>query len=109
MPRDKIKGQHGNCLIGPQLGHAEPKYRYQYLGIHQPSYLKSEKKSLVMSHTKARDWANGIPVRSALQCFLKNGEHVSKMQANDSGGFFTLTGNPLMPSFQRLRNAWLRH
>jgi hypothetical protein len=24
MPRDKNKGIHGNCLIGPQLGHAEP-------------------------------------------------------------------------------------
>jgi hypothetical protein len=24
MPRDKNKGQHGNCLIGPQLGNAEP-------------------------------------------------------------------------------------
>jgi hypothetical protein len=25
MPRDKNKGLRGNCLIGPQLGHAEPK------------------------------------------------------------------------------------
>jgi hypothetical protein len=25
IPRDKNKGLHGNCLIGPQLDHAEPK------------------------------------------------------------------------------------
>jgi hypothetical protein len=25
MPRDKNKGLHGNCLIGPQLGHTKPK------------------------------------------------------------------------------------
>jgi hypothetical protein len=24
MPRDRNKGLHGNYLIGPQLGHAEP-------------------------------------------------------------------------------------
>jgi hypothetical protein len=29
MPRDKNNGLHGNCLIGPQLGHAEPILIYQ--------------------------------------------------------------------------------
>jgi hypothetical protein len=40
MPRDKNKGLHANCLIWPQLGHAEPKTtkgrgaRFDHLGRH---------------------------------------------------------------------------
>jgi hypothetical protein len=30
MPRVKNKGLHGNCLIGPQLGNAEPKVGYPH-------------------------------------------------------------------------------
>jgi hypothetical protein len=38
MPRDKNKGIHGNCLIGPQLGHAEPKVG----NPHSPEYTVSQ-------------------------------------------------------------------
>jgi hypothetical protein len=38
MPRDKNKGLHGNCLIGPQLGHAEP-IEGIYMYIKQRSFV----------------------------------------------------------------------